>query len=140
PLRPPWRGWSQGLALLAAVALGSPSPAWAQAPASAPDARPETKATAATQGPSVSVEQAPDEAPSVIPPQLTHYEPPVYPEEALEKGLTAEVDLQLTVQDDGTVQDPIVVTPKGHGFDEAALAAALKLQFAPALADGIPRA
>src|SRR5690606_21717242 len=60
--------------------------------------------------------------------------------EALAQGLTAEVDLQITVQEDGSVTDPEVVTPRGHGFDEAAMAAALQLKFSPALVEGMPRA
>lgn len=75
----------------------------------------------------------------VVPPELIHYEPPVYPPAAFQQGLQAEVRLQLTVEEDGTVSDPEVVAPVGHGFDEAALEAALGLLFRPALVNGESR-
>ncbi len=77
--------------------------------------------------------------PQVVPPEVTHYEPPVYPEQAFQDGLEAEVQVLITIGVDGTVTNPEVVEKKGHGFDEAAIAAALQLKFSPALVEGKPR-
>lgn len=76
---------------------------------------------------------------ALIPPQLSRYEDPVYPEEAKREGLEAIVRLKITVNDDGSVSDPEVVEARGHGFDEAALAATTELRFSPALVDGTAR-
>lgn len=85
------------------------------------------------------VEEEEGEAPAVIAPQLQHYEPPVYPEAAFKAGIESDVQVFITVGEDGKVTDPEVVDKKGHGFDEAAMAAALKLVFSPALVDGLPK-
>ncbi len=78
--------------------------------------------------------------PSVIPPRMVHYEPPVFPPVAFKEGREAVVQLKLRIGVDGTVSDPEVLEAQGHGFDEAAQAAALKLKFTPALVGGEPRA
>ncbi len=78
------------------------------------------------------------------PPQLT--QPPVliesvapeYPPEALAIGLTADVTMRIAVDATGAVTKAEVVKPVGHGFDEAAIAAALKYRFKPAEWDGKP--
>lgn len=80
-----------------------------------------------------------DGKPALIPPRLIHFEDPLYPEEAKRNGLAAVVELKITVGRDGSVSDPEVVEPKGHGFDESAQAAALKLRFSPALLGGTPQ-
>ncbi|HXS17232.1 MAG TPA: TonB family protein, partial [Polyangiaceae bacterium] len=85
------------------------------------------------------VEEEEGETPSVIAPQLQHYEPPVYPDAAFKAGLESEVQVLITVGEDGKVSNPEVVDKQGHGFDEAAMAAALKLVFSPALVDGLPK-
>lgn len=92
------------------------------------------------QNPYGSSEESSATKPAVIPPNLLHYEPPVFPAAAFAEGREAVVQLKIRVGVDGTVSDPEVVTPQGHGFDEAALQAALKLTFTPALVDGQPRA
>lgn len=76
--------------------------------------------------------------PKVVEPELVHYEPPVYPPEAKEQGLTAEVKLKLTLDENGNVTAAESIEPVGHGFDEAAETAALKLKFKPATVDGTP--
>ncbi len=63
-----------------------------------------------------------------------------YPHQALVDGIRdlTEVRLVLTIDAQGIVTKAAVERPVGHGFDEAAIAAALKLQFDPATRDGTP--
>jgi TonB family protein len=91
--------------------------------------------------------QAPDDQGSAAPKQAV-VSPPVakandgaqYPQQALSEGFyqTVEVVLVLTVDASGGVTSAVTDKPVGHGFDEAALAAAQKLAFEPALRDGKP--
>jgi TonB family protein len=74
-------------------------------------------------------------APSVIRPAE-----PEYPEPARAAGLTGAVTLEIEISEAGEVTDAIVTGPAGHGFDEAALAAARRLRFSPAELDGKPAA
>lgn len=96
-------------------------------------------ASAQTAGETPPADEAAPSKPKVVPPELTHYEPPVYPPEAWDKGLEARVQLLLTVDETGAVTAAEVVEPVGDGFDEAARTAALKLRFQPATVDGVPR-
>lgn len=82
---------------------------------------------------------ADSQKPHIEAPELLHYEPPIYPEEARAQGREAEVRLLITVDEQGVVSDPEVVEAVGSGFDEAALAAALSLKFSPARVNGEPR-
>lgn len=72
-------------------------------------------------------------------PRPLNYTPPEYPPEAEKQGLEATVTLQIDIDRNGKVTQASVVEPAGHGFDEAAVAAAKKLEFEPARrADGTP--
>jgi TonB family protein len=64
----------------------------------------------------------------------------VFPETALRDRIAepVDVDLDLVVDAEGHVTKATVVTPRGHGFDEAAIAAAQKIEFEPATRDGRP--
>ena len=134
----PWR-------LLGVISLLSSS-VWAQngaQPSAQPSPQPSAETTKASSETGASTDAAiadDEEIPAVIPPQVQHYEPPVYPPEAFEQGIEAEVQVFITVGEDGKVSDPEVVEKKGHGFDEAAVEAAKKLVFSPALVEGLPRA
>ncbi len=67
------------------------------------------------------------------------YVAPDYPPEAKAAGIEGEVVLKLTIDEDGKVIDAVVDRGAGHGFDEAAVAAAYKQPFEPArYADGNP--
>ncbi|MFZ5894827.1 MAG: TonB family protein [Myxococcota bacterium] len=68
----------------------------------------------------------------VQPPELVHFEPAQYPAEAWKAGLQANVVLALDIDENGQVTKTEVPQPAGHGFDEAAQKAALKLVFKPA--------
>jgi TonB family protein len=72
-------------------------------------------------------------APEVLTPAV-----PEYPPEARAEGITGVVALELEISESGAVTDAVVTAPAGHGFDEAALAAARKLAFTPAEVDGKP--
>jgi TonB family protein len=80
------------------------------------------------------------QAPDVVPPKATHDEGVSYPEQAIHDGVSTPttVVLRLTIDATGLVTNAQVETPCGHGFDEASLAAARTLRFAPATRDGIP--
>jgi TonB family protein len=72
-------------------------------------------------------------------PTLIRYAPPVYPLEAQRAGVEGSVVLKLDIDRTGRVTRAEVATPGGHGFDEAALAAAPGLEFQPARRpDGTP--
>jgi TonB family protein len=72
-------------------------------------------------------------------PRPINYAPPRYPEAAQREGLEATVTLQLDIDRNGRVTRAAVIEPAGHGFDEAAVEAAQKLDFEPARRpDGTP--
>jgi TonB family protein len=76
--------------------------------------------------------------PVVVLPEIVHFENAPYPPEAEKEGLQGSVVLKLTVDKTGAVTNVEVVESAGHGFDEAAQAAALKFKFKPATRDGVP--
>jgi len=63
-----------------------------------------------------------------------------YPKQALDEGIVGivEVALLLDIDANGVVTRAVVQEPAGHGFDEAAVAAARALEFEPARRDGNP--
>lgn len=71
-------------------------------------------------------------------PELLEGAAPVYPEAALEAGLTAEVKVRIHIDAAGNVPKVDVLEPVGNGFDEAAVAAAMQYKFSPAEWDGKP--
>jgi TonB family protein len=70
-------------------------------------------------------------APAVVTPAT-----PEYPPDAKAAGISGEVTLELDVSATGEVMAARVSKPAGHGFDEAAVAAARALRFSPAEIDG----
>lgn len=74
---------------------------------------------------------APSDA-AVHPPELVAFAEAVYPEQARATGREARVLLRLTIDAEGRVTEAEVTDPAGHGFDEAARDAALRLRFSPA--------
>ena len=72
------------------------------------------------------------------PPSLIADVPAVYPEAAKAEGVEGRVLVRLTIDAQGAVVDAEVIEPAGHGFDEAARAAALQLRFDPARRNGEP--
>src|SRR5262245_19821042 len=95
------------LAAFAQAARAQPSPA----PSASPSAPPSSQAST---------------------PRPLNYTPPRYPPEAEKAGLEANVVLKLDIDKTGKVTKAEVVEPAGHGFDEAAVEAAMQLAFEPA--------
>lgn len=74
----------------------------------------------------------PPAGPAVTAPRLVRFVQATYPVEAGEKGLEANVVLQLDVDKTGAVTSAVVIEGAGHGFDEAAVEAAKQFVFEPA--------
>lgn len=75
--------------------------------------------------------------PLEAPPEVRDFVEAEYPADARAQGLEGEVLLRIAIDEAGAVTDAVVVEPAGHGFDEAAVEAALQLRFTPArTADG----
>jgi TonB family protein len=87
------------------------------------------------QGPKVAAENP--VGPST-PVEITFKPLPVYTAEARSLKLEGEVLLEMSFAANGTLQVNRVVRGLGHGLDEAAIAAASKIRFKPALRNGQP--
>jgi TonB family protein len=87
-------------------------------------------------GGDVTTRATPVEA--MTPPVLRTRVEATYPPDALRDRLEGTVGLELDVDGAGNVTDARVVAPAGHGFDEAALAAARAFAFEPARKSGAP--
>jgi TonB family protein len=79
-----------------------------------------------------------DAGPATIPVEITYKPQPVYTDEARTLKLEGEVLLEVTFNANGTLHVNRVVRGLGHGLDEAAIAAANKMRFKPALRMGQP--
>jgi TonB family protein len=79
-----------------------------------------------------------DSGPATTPVEITYKPNPVYTEEARNLKLEGEVLLEVSFSANGTLHVNRVVRGLGHGLDEAAIAAANKIQFKPALRMGQP--
>ncbi|MDB4946515.1 MAG: TonB family protein / TonB-dependent receptor [Labilithrix sp.] len=109
--------WATGLACLVGAALG---PTLA-----AGDARADEPAPA---------------IPVITPPVVKKDEGAAYPAQAIADKVTGPVTVTVVVEigENGIVQNADVQTPAGHGFDEAAVEAALKVEYEPAKRNGKP--
>ncbi len=110
-------------------------------PPAAPTTPPPSAPAPPSSAPAPNTPSAPPAAPgqpSLTPPSLAQTVEAVYPEEARAQGITGAVELLVTIAVDGTVLDAQVVTPAGHGFDEAAVEAVRRFRFEPARRDGQP--
>src|SRR5579864_8344081 len=87
------------------------------------------------QGPKIA--QA-DSGPATTPVEITYKPNPVYTPEARALKLEGEVLLEVSFAANGTLHVNRVVRGLGHGLDEAAIAAANKIRFKPALRYGQP--
>ena len=75
---------------------------------------------------------APVVSSDVTPPSLKTQAEAIYPADALRDRIEGTVGLELDIDADGKVTDARVTTKAGHGFDEAAVAAAKQFVFDPA--------
>ncbi len=117
------------LALAVGLVAGASSPANAQVPGRAPPA------------PAPSADEPARPPPAVVvAPVVKKNEGAAYPQQALDEGVLdpVEVPLVLDIDASGAVTKAVVETPVGHGFDEAAVAAAQSLEFEPATRGGKP--
>jgi TonB family protein len=76
--------------------------------------------------------------PATTPVEITFKPQPVYTDEARGLKLEGEVLLEVMFEANGTLHVNRVVRGLGHGLDEAAVAAANKMRFKPALRMGQP--
>jgi TonB family protein len=79
-----------------------------------------------------------DSGPATTPVEITFKPNPAYTDEARALKLEGEVLLEVLFGADGTLHVNRVVRGLGHGLDEAAIAAANKMRFKPALRMGQP--
>ena len=89
----------------------------------------------AHEGPKIAQVQA---GPATTPVEITFKPNPVYTQEARDMKLEGEVLLEVSFSAAGTLHVNKVVRGLGHGLDEAAIAAANKIRFKPALRYGQP--
>lgn len=83
---------------------------------------------------------APPAPPVITPPSIKQDDGAEYPAQAITDKVKDPVEVVLILELDptGAVKNVTVETPQGHGFDEAATAAAQKLVFEPAKRNGQP--
>jgi TonB family protein len=86
-------------------------------------------------GPKVA---ATDAGGAATPVEITYKPNPVYTDEARGLKLEGEVLLEMSFAANGTLHVNKVVRGLGHGLDEAAVAAANKIRFKPAMRGGLP--
>ena len=79
-----------------------------------------------------------DAGPATTPVEITFKPNPIYTQEARDLKLEGEVLLEVSFSAAGTLHVNRVVRGLGHGLDEAAIAAANKIRFKPALRYGQP--
>ncbi len=79
-----------------------------------------------------------DSGPATVPVEIIFKPNPVYTDEARRLKLEGEVLLEVMFSSNGTLHVNRVVRGLGHGLDEAAIAAANKMRFKPALRMGQP--
>lgn len=78
-----------------------------------------------------------DDGPATTPVEIIYKPNPVYTDEARQLQLQGEVLLEVSFGSDGKLQVNRVVHGLGHGLDEAAIVAANKIKFKPALRSGL---
>jgi TonB family protein len=121
------------LTALACTALAHPlAVAYAQAPAESAPAQSTPAQSAPAESPKVTA------GPRMTPPRLLESVEPIYPEAQRQSGQAASVGLVLTLDAEGHVTDAAVSESVGADFDAAALEAARRLVFSPALQGETP--
>lgn len=71
-----------------------------------------------------------------IPPKPIKMGAPIYPAALAQSGLRGKVAVTMVINDQGRVQDAVVLESNNPGFNEAAIEAVLKWRFEPARIDG----
>jgi TonB family protein len=80
----------------------------------------------------------PDSSAAATPVEITYKPNPIYTDEARALKLEGEVLLEVSFSATGSLHVNRVVRGMGHGLDEAAIAAANKIRFKPAMRAGQP--
>src|SRR5262249_43412181 len=88
--------------------------------------------------PDAPAPESPPAPGSILPPRLLTFAPAEFPPSEIAGGRGATVVLQISIDASGRVASVAVVGPATPAFDAAAVAAAGKLVFAPATANGVP--
>ena len=117
------------------LASAAPSTAHAQLPG-----RGDAPSPAQAAPPPAGEPPALPSAPAITAPVVKKNDGVTYPKQAIDEGVrdTVVVSILLDIDSSGLVKRAVVEKPVGHGFDEAAVAAGEKLEFAPATRDGKP--
>ena len=64
---------------------------------------------------------------------------PIYPRQAMYRGLEGWVDLEFTINKDGTVSEPVVIDSRPRGvFNQSAMLSIKRWKFRPKIVDGKP--
>jgi TonB family protein len=96
-------------------------------------AQPAAEASKPSQAPApAGTHETPASSHAVSEPVLETFVEAEYPQAARAQGLSADVTLVLDIDEQGRVTRAEVLTGAGHGFDEAAVAAARRFVFRPA--------
>lgn len=74
----------------------------------------------------------------IDPPQPMSRLPASYTAEAARARIDGEVVLEVTIAEDGSVRNPIVIKSLGHGLDEEAIKSVVQWKYKPARKDGVP--
>lgn len=123
-----------GLVLVACLAVVA-NQTFAQANAPTEDAPAPSQPAPAQPAPS----QPPPTGPRLTPPSIFQFVEAPFPQAAIDAGVEgATVELEILIDPDGFVVEAKVVTPVGHGFDEAALDVIRRFMFNPAMRDEEP--
>jgi protein TonB len=72
------------------------------------------------------------------PPMPTKTVPPIYPSALKRDGISGMVTMSITVDETGSVLNPVVKKSTRSEFEQPALDAVLKWKFSPAKKDGKP--
>ena len=81
---------------------------------------------------------SPPAEPRTVRPERIHHVDAEYTWAARKAGIEGVVVLELEIDAEGRVRDPVVVKGLGYGLDEAAIEAAWQWRFKPAMEDGRP--
>jgi TonB family protein len=76
--------------------------------------------------------------PGVVNPKLAYKEEPSYSESAKRAGLQGDVLMALTIDENGTPRDALILSSLGQGLDEQAVSCVSRWRFKPATKDGRP--
>jgi len=131
----------QGVALAQAQPAPAPTPAPPQPPpADKPDDRSGGRSGGLLTKPKDGDQPPPPPATQIAPPVLKSDAGAQYPDQAIKDKVREKVVVRLIVEIDaaGAVKKATVEAAQGHGFDEAAVAAAMKLVYEPAKRNGQP--